>query len=45
MARFLIENKLSKVEQLKAFDSEGYYFDAESSSDKELVFKRDEKVA
>jgi cytoplasmic iron level regulating protein YaaA (DUF328/UPF0246 family) len=43
MARYLIENKLSQVEQLKAFDSEGYYFDAESSSDKELVFKRDEQ--
>lgn len=42
MARYLIQNKLSQVEQLKAFDSEGYYFDAESSSDKELVFKRDE---
>jgi cytoplasmic iron level regulating protein YaaA (DUF328/UPF0246 family) len=45
MARYLIENKLSQVEQLKAFDSEGYYFDAESSSDKELVFKRDEQHA
>ena len=45
MARYLIENKLSQVEQLKAFDSEGYYFDAENSSDKELVFKRDEQHA
>ncbi|TIE01158.1 peroxide stress protein YaaA [Acinetobacter junii] len=45
MVRYLIENKLSQVEQLKAFDSEGYYFDAESSSDKELVFKRDEQHA
>ena len=45
MARYLIENKLSQLEQLKAFDSEGYYFDAESSSDKELVFKRDEQHA
>jgi cytoplasmic iron level regulating protein YaaA (DUF328/UPF0246 family) len=45
MARYLIENKLSQVEQLKAFDSEGYYFDAESSSNKEFVFKRDEKHA
>ncbi|MGM1002781.1 peroxide stress protein YaaA [Acinetobacter haemolyticus] len=43
MARYLIENKLNQVEQLKAFDSEGYYFDAESSSNKELVFKRDEQ--
>ncbi len=45
MARYLIENKLNQVEQLKAFDSEGYYFDAESSSNKELVFKRDEQHA
>ncbi|ENW21039.1 peroxide stress protein YaaA [Acinetobacter haemolyticus] len=45
MARYLIENKLNQVEKLKAFDSEGYYFDAESSSNKELVFKRDEQHA
>ncbi|EEH68696.1 MULTISPECIES: peroxide stress protein YaaA [Acinetobacter] len=45
MARYLIENKLNQVGQLKAFDSEGYYFDAESSSNKELVFKRDEQHA
>ncbi len=45
MARYLIENKLNQAEQLKAFDSEGYYFDAESSSNKELVFKRDEQHA
>lgn len=43
MARYIIKNKLSQVEQLKAFNSDGYYFDAESSSDKELVFKRDEQ--
>lgn len=43
MARYLIENQLSGAEQLKAFNSEGYYFDAESSSNKELVFKRDEQ--
>ncbi|RZG84411.1 peroxide stress protein YaaA [Acinetobacter venetianus] len=45
MARYLIENQLNQAEQLKAFDSEGYYFDAESSSNKELVFKRDEQHA
>ncbi|RZF54796.1 peroxide stress protein YaaA [Acinetobacter halotolerans] len=43
MARYLIENQLSEAEQLKAFNSEGYYFDAGSSSNKELVFKRDEQ--
>ncbi|KXO86942.1 hypothetical protein AYK86_11055 [Acinetobacter venetianus] len=45
MARYLIENQLNQAEQLKVFDSEGYYFDAESSSNKELVFKRDEQHA
>lgn len=45
MASYLIENQLNQAEQLKAFDSEGYYFDAESSSNKELVFKRDEQHA
>ena len=43
MARYIIKNKLSQVEQLKAFKSDGYYFDTESSSDKRLVFKRDEQ--
>lgn len=45
MARYIIENKVKKVEQLKAFNSEGYYFDAVSSSHKEWVFKRDEQQA
>jgi cytoplasmic iron level regulating protein YaaA (DUF328/UPF0246 family) len=45
MAKYLIENQLSQVEQLKVFNSEGYYFDAESSSNNELVFKRDEQHA
>ena len=43
MARYMIENQLKKVEQLKSFNSEGYYFDAESSSANEWVFKRDEQ--
>ena len=44
MARFMIENKLERVEDLKAFNSEGYYFDADSSLKGELVFKRDEQA-
>ena len=43
MARFIIENQLKNVEELKAFNSEGYYFDSENSSAQELVFKRDEQ--
>lgn len=45
MARYIIENQLNQAEDLKAFNSEGYYFDAESSLNGELVFKRDEQPA
>lgn len=43
MSRYIIENRLSKPEQLTKFDSEGYFFDEESSSAEELVFKRHEQ--
>ncbi|MHA3114751.1 peroxide stress protein YaaA [Acinetobacter sp. ANC 4635] len=45
MARFVIEQKIQQIEDLKAFNSEGYYFDAENSNAKELVFKREEQAA
>ena len=45
MARYMIENKVKKVEDLKAFQTDGYYFDADSSLQGELVFKRDEQAA
>jgi len=40
MTRFVIENRLKKVEDLKAFDYGGYHFNAELSAGKELVFTR-----
>lgn len=43
MSRYIIQNRLSKPEQLTGFNSEGYFFDAESSSAEELVFKRHEQ--
>ena len=43
MSRYIIETRLSKPEQLTGFDSEGYFFDEESSSAEELVFKRHEQ--
>lgn len=43
MSRYIIENQLSEVAQLKKFDSEGYFFDAEASTESELVFKRHEQ--
>lgn len=43
MARFIIENQLSSIDDLKSFNTDGYYFDAASSLAGELVFKRDEQ--
>lgn len=45
MARYIIENKPQTIEDLKSFNVDGYYFDAESSLKGELVFKRDEQAA
>ncbi|MEB3767798.1 peroxide stress protein YaaA [Acinetobacter sp. MD2] len=45
MARFMIEHQIQRAEDLKSFQSEGYYFDANNSSEQELVFKRDEQAA
>ena len=41
MCRFIIQNRLERIEQLKEFDLGGYWFDATSSTEKEFVFKRD----
>ncbi|MBJ3813515.1 peroxide stress protein YaaA [Shimwellia pseudoproteus] len=43
MSRYIITHRLSTPEQLTAFDSDGYYFDSATSSDRELVFKRHEQ--
>ncbi|WP_409311269.1 peroxide stress protein YaaA [Pectobacterium sp. B1J-3] len=43
MSRFIIQNRLTKPEQLKDFDSEGYFFAEAESSAHELVFKRHEQ--
>ena len=43
MSRYIIENRLTQPEQLKAFDSEGYFFDEEAPGKGELVFKRHEQ--
>ncbi|MDX2322073.1 MAG: peroxide stress protein YaaA [Moritella sp.] len=42
MARYIIDNQLTDVDQLTAFDTDGYYYCAAESTDIELVFKRDE---
>lgn len=43
MSRFMIENRISSVDDLRAFDYEGYYIDEKESSEKKLAFKRDQK--
>ena len=40
MARYIIENKVTNVEQLKKFDSAGYQFDADLSQGNDWVFTR-----
>ncbi|WP_380184578.1 peroxide stress protein YaaA [Kalamiella sp. sgz302252] len=42
MSRYIIEKRLTQPEQLKAFDVDGYFFAADESSERELVFKRRE---
>ncbi|WP_086481109.1 peroxide stress protein YaaA [Oceanospirillum sanctuarii] len=41
MAAYIIQNQLSDPEQLKNFDTEGYYFNEEQSKGNEWVFLRD----
>ena len=40
MARYATQHQLTHIDQLKAFDSEGYAFDAKASSPQHLVFRR-----
>jgi uncharacterized protein len=40
MARFVVENRLAKPDDLKAFDTEGYAFEAAASNDSTYVFRR-----
>jgi len=40
MSAYIIKNKISDVEKIKGFDSEGYRFAPDSSSDSEWVFTR-----
>ncbi|MFB2539072.1 MULTISPECIES: peroxide stress protein YaaA [unclassified Acinetobacter] len=44
MSRFIIQQQISHINDLKAFDIDGYYFDADSSQGNELVFKRVEQA-
>lgn len=41
MSRYIIDNQLTDAEQIKAFDSDGYYFSEQQSSGDDWVFLRD----
>ncbi|MEH6823194.1 MAG: peroxide stress protein YaaA [Motiliproteus sp.] len=41
MSRYIIQNRLTRIDALKAFDLQGYAFSASESSANELVFKRE----
>jgi cytoplasmic iron level regulating protein YaaA (DUF328/UPF0246 family) len=40
MARFVVEGRLDRPEQLKDFAAEGYSFDKAASNDATYVFRR-----
>ncbi len=40
MSRFIIKNKIDNVEDLKSFNSMGYVFNKELSTDSDLIFTR-----
>ena len=40
MARFIIKNRLTKYQDVQAFDSEGYFFYPDLSKEDEWVFVR-----
>ncbi len=40
MTRFMIQNKLTKPDELKLFDAEGYYYAPDLSNDREMTFTR-----
>ena len=44
MARYILQNKVEDVAGLKAFDTAGYYFSEEQSTETELVFLREEQA-
>ncbi|WP_158972041.1 peroxide stress protein YaaA [Paraglaciecola sp. L3A3] len=43
MARYIIQNRVTDISELKRFNSAGYQFSAEKSQGSELVFTRDEQ--
>ncbi len=40
MARWIMDNRIDRAEDLKDFNAEGYKFDAKASSDSDMVFSR-----
>ena len=40
MARYMIKNRLQSIEDLKGFNTDGYYFDESASTESMLAFKR-----
>ncbi|WP_420581530.1 peroxide stress protein YaaA [Reichenbachiella sp.] len=45
MARYIIKNRINSPELLKGFDDEGYYYDPKSSTENNIIFKRDQAPA
>lgn len=44
MSRYIIDNKITQPEKIKAFDSDGYYFSEAQSKGDEWVFLRESQI-
>ena len=40
MTRFIVDNHITNISDIKSFDYDGYMFDKDLSSEKDLVFTR-----
>lgn len=43
MSRYIIDNRISRIDDLKGFDTHGYHFSGTDSTRFQLVFKRDRR--
>jgi hypothetical protein len=43
MARYIIQHRIQRIEDLQGFNANGYWFNAQASDSKTLVFYRDEQ--
>lgn len=41
MTRYIVDNKIDTIEEVKSFNLEGYYYEPSESTDNHIIFKKD----